>query len=781
MTGDHVGRWNQSFLEEPRDYRFGHHAGADEGDAHVGQGIRVGERVVLSRVGEIGHVHPPLVALCHHCTEGSRTATHRRRPRTTYVRKRVTVPNRLAAETSPYLLQHAENPVDWYPWGEEALARAREEDKPILVSVGYSACHWCHVMEHESFENEEIAATMNDLFVNIKVDREERPDLDSLYMSAVQSMTGHGGWPLNVFLTPDGTPFYGGTYFLPDDRMGMPGFPKVLEAVSSAFQERREEVEENAQQIRDLLRRATQALPKPGDLTPEVLTEAAEQLAQSFDARNGGFGGAPKFPQPAALEFLLRQDKRGGGQREAIMVQRTLDRMASGGIYDHIGGGFHRYAVDAVWLVPHFEKMLYDNAQLASAYLAGFQAYGDDRYRRVAEETLDFVARELTHPEGGFFATLDADTAGHEGLFYTWTSDELDEARGEQDTPIATLWFNVEPGGNFEGRTVLATPRTPADVADRLGIAESVLIESLGRIKGRLLEVREHRERPGRDEKVITSWNGLMLRAFADGSRILDRHDSRDIAVRNAEFVLEHLQRDGRLLRSWKAGDARIGGFLEDYAFFIDGLLALYRATLEIRWLDEAIRLADLVVAEFSDPDGPGFYDTNSSHETPVARPRDLQDGAIPSGNSVAADVLLRLGAMTGNDDYSGRASELLRTMTSTMREHPLATGRYLGAADFYLGPVKEVALAGERDSSELQALLDAIYDRFEPNVIAGYVDPNRGDLTDRLPFLQDRPPRDGQATAYICEHFACLPPVHEPDALMRQLTEGTGISWRDF
>ena len=691
------------------------------------------------------------------------------------------MPNRLADETSPYLLQHADNPVDWYPWGDEALAKARQEDKPILVSVGYSACHWCHVMEHESFENEEIAATMNDLFVNIKVDREERPDLDSLYMSAVQSMTGHGGWPLNVFLTPDGTPFYGGTYFPPDDRMGMPGFPKVLEAVSSAFQERREEVEENAQQIRDLLRRATQALPKPGDLTPEVLTEAAEQLAQSFDARNGGFGGAPKFPQPAALEFLLRQDKRGGGQREAIMVQRTLDRMASGGIYDHIGGGFHRYAVDAVWLVPHFEKMLYDNAQLASAYLAGFQAYGDDRYRQVAEETLDFVARELTDPDGGFYATLDADTAGHEGLFYTWTAEELDEALGAEDAAIATLWFNVEPGGNFEGRTVLATPRTPADVADRLGIAESVLIESLGRIKGRLLEVREHRERPGRDEKVITSWNGLMLRAFADGSRILDRHDFRDIAVRNAEFVLEHLQRDGRLLRSWKAGDARIGGFLEDYAFFVDGLLALYRATLDIRWLDEAIRLADLVVAEFGDPDGPGFYDTSSSHETPVARPRDLQDGAIPSGNSVAADVLLRLGAMTGNDDYSGRASELLRTMTSTMREHPLATGRYLGAADFYLGPVKEVALAGERDSSELQALLDAIYDRFEPNVIAGYVDRNRGDLTDRLPFLQDRPPRDGQATAYICEHFACLPPVHEPDALLRQLAEGTGISWRDF
>jgi uncharacterized protein len=691
------------------------------------------------------------------------------------------VPNRLAAETSPYLLQHAENPVDWYPWGDEALAKAREEDKPILVSVGYSACHWCHVMEHESFENEEIAATMNDLFVNIKVDREERPDLDSLYMSAVQSMTGHGGWPLNVFLTPDGTPFYGGTYFPPEDRMGMPGFPKVLDAVASAFKERREEVEENAQQIRGLLQRAMKELPKPDDLTPGLLAEASEQLARSFDARNGGFGGAPKFPQPAAIEFLLRQEKRGGGQREAVMVQRTLDRMASGGIYDQIGGGFHRYAVDAIWLVPHFEKMLYDNAQLASVYLAGYQAYGDDRYRRVAEETLDFVARELTDPNGGFYATLDADTAGHEGLFYTWTPDELDEALDEEDAAIAKRWFNVEPAGNFEGRTVLAIPRTAADVADRLGISEAALMESLARIRQRLLEAREQREHPGRDEKVITAWNGLMLRAFADGSRILDRDDFRAVAVRNADFVLEHLQREGRLLRSWKDGDARIGGFLEDYAFFIDGLLALYRATFDARWLDEAMRLAQQMVAEFADPDGVGFFDTNASHETPVARPRDLHDGATPSGNSVAAEVLLRLGAMTGTEDYAGRASELLRTMANTMREHPLAAGRYLSAVDFYLGPVKEIALAGDRESSELQALLNALYDQFEPNVIAGYVDQERGDLVERLPFLQDRPSRNGRATAYVCEHFACLPPVHDPEALLRQLAEGTGISWRDF
>ncbi|MGH2615614.1 MAG: thioredoxin domain-containing protein, partial [Thermomicrobiales bacterium] len=656
-----------------------------------------------------------------------------------------------------------------------------EEDRPILVSIGYSACHWCHVMEHESFENEDIAAKMNESFVNIKVDREERPDLDSLYMSAVQALTGHGGWPLNVFLTPDGTPFYGGTYFPPDDRMGMPGFPKVLEAVANAYRERREEVEENATQIRELLQRATKALPKPDDLTPELLSEAAEQLARSFDARNGGFGGAPKFPQPSAVEFLLRQSKRTGGQRESIMAQRTLDRMAMGGIYDHVGGGFHRYAVDAIWLVPHFEKMLYDNAQLASVYLAGYQAFGDERYRRTAEETLDFVARVLTDPRGGFYATLDADTEGHEGLFYTWTTDELESVLGAKDAAIATTWFNVDANGNFEGRTVLATPRTVADVADRLSTTEKKLNTALLRIKKKLLKARERRERPGRDEKVITGWNGLMLRAFADGSRILDRPDFREVAEHNAAFILEHLQRDGRLLRSWKDGDARIGGFLEDYAFFIDGLLALYRATLNARWFDEALRLTDIMIAEFKDADAPGFFDTSISHETPVARPRDLHDGATPSGNAVAADVLLRLGAMTGNDRFSEAGDESLRVMARTMREHPLAVGRYLSATDFDLGPIKEVALAGDRDDTDLQALLDAIYDTFEPNLIVGYVDADRANLIELLPFLQDRPPRDGRATAYVCEHFACLPPVHDAKALLRQLAEGTGISWRDF
>jgi hypothetical protein len=690
------------------------------------------------------------------------------------------VPNRLASETSPYLLQHAENPVDWYPWGEEALNRARTEDKPILVSIGYSACHWCHVMAHESFEDPDIAAKMNDLFVNIKVDREERPDLDAVYMTAVQAMTGHGGWPLNVFLTPDGTPFYGGTYFPPEDRAGMPGFPQVLDAVADAFQERRTDVEENAEQTRELLQRLSHDWPRSEGLSSALLTRAAEALTASFDSRNGGFGSAPKFPQPSVIEFLLRQSKR-GDQHAETMVRRTLDRMASGGIYDQVGGGFHRYAVDAIWLVPHFEKMLYDNSQLASAFLAGYQAYGDERYRRVAEETLDFVVRELTHPDGGFYATLDADSAGHEGLYYTWTSDELDEVLGEEDAQIARAWFAVTPGGNFEGRSVLSTPRTLADVADRLSVDEATLQEAIGRIRSSLLAAREQRERPGLDRKIIASWNGLMLKAFADGARILRRKDFLDVAEKNAGFIQDEMRRDGRLVRSWKDGDARVDGYLEDYAFVIDGLLALYRATIEARWLEMALELTDIMIAEFADAEGPGFFDSAAAHETPVARSRDLHDGATPSGNAVAADVLLRLAVMTGVESYNERASRLLEVMSRTMREQPLAAGRFLAAADFYFGPAKEVALAGDRQLAELDSLLNATYAGYEPNLVVGYIDPDRHDITARLPFLQDRPAKDGRATAYVCEAFACLAPVHDADALVRQIAEGTGIVWKDF
>lgn len=690
------------------------------------------------------------------------------------------MPNRLADETSPYLLQHAENPVDWYPWGEEALTRARSEDKPILVSIGYSACHWCHVMAHESFENPDIAAKMNELFVNIKVDREERPDLDAVYMTAVQAMSGHGGWPLNVFLTPDGTPFYGGTYFPPEDRGGMPGFPQVLDAVADAYHNRRADVEENAEQTRELLQRLSREWPRSESLSPSIATRATEALAASFDARNGGFGTAPKFPQPAVIEFLLRGAKR-GDQQATVMAKRTLDRMAKGGLYDQIGGGFHRYTVDAIWLVPHFEKMLYDNSQLTSVYLAGYQAFQDPLYRRVAEETLDFVVRELTHPQGGFFSTIDADSAGHEGLFYTWTPKELEDVLGVEDAQIAQAWFAVTPGGNFEGRSVLSTPRSMTDVADRLGMDEATLAKAIDRIRASILSAREQRERPGLDRKVIASWNGLMLRAFADGSRILGRGDFLEVARRNASFIVDAMLRDGRLVRSWNDGDARVGGYLEDYAFVIDGLLALYRATLEARWLEVALALTDTMIEEFADPEGPGFFDSTASHGTPIARSRDLHDGATPSGNSVASDVLLHLAAMTGNEALSERATGILEVMSRTMREQPLGAGRYLAASDFYFGPTKEVAVAGDRQLPALEALLNATYMGYEPNMIVGYVDRDDEDLIARLPFLQDRPARDGRATAYVCEAFACLPPVHDADELVRLIAEGTGIAWRDF
>ena len=688
------------------------------------------------------------------------------------------MPNRLAAETSPYLLQHKDNPVDWYPWGPEALARAKAEDKPILVSIGYSACHWCHVMEHESFEDGRTAAVMNALFVNIKVDREERPDLDSLYMSAVQAMTGHGGWPLNAFLTPDGVPFFGGTYWPPEDRMGMPGFTKVLQAIAEAYGERREAVEENAEQLRAYLANATAALPKAGEPTVAVLDAAFGNLLTAFDAKNGGFGGAPKFPQPAALEFVLRHHHRIGDERAATMVTRTLDAMAAGGIYDQIGGGFARYAVDAVWLVPHFEKMLYDNAQLARLYLDAYRAFGTERYGRIAVETLDYVAREMTGPDGGFYATQDADSEGEEGKFYVWTPDEIDAVLGPENGAVVRAFYAVTPGGNFEGHSILHTPRPVETVAADLGMSVEDVERIVAAARPMLYAAREERIHPGRDEKVLTSWNGLMLRAFAEAARALDRPDYRDIAERNAAFLLEHLRPEGRLLRTYKDGQAKLLGYLEDHAFLIDGLIALYQATFDARWIEEAIALAEAMIAGFGDPDGPGFYDTGADHETLVGRPRDLQDGATPSGNAVAAETLLRLATLTGREEFRRRAFALLSTMTRPMAEQPTGFGRWLCALDLALATPREIALAGDRDDPALEALAAVVSRRYEPHAIVGYADPA---LVETLPFLAHRPAKDGIATAYLCERFACLPPVTDPADLAIQLEQGTGIGWHEF
>jgi uncharacterized protein YyaL (SSP411 family) len=691
------------------------------------------------------------------------------------------MPNRLAHETSPYLLQHKDNPVDWYAWGEEALGRAKAEDKPILLSIGYSACHWCHVMEHESFEDPGTAELMNRHFVNVKVDREERPDLDNLYMTAVQAMTGHGGWPLNVFLTPNCVPFYGGTYWPPDDRPGMPSFTKVLHGVIEAYRERREGVEENAQRLRDYLQRAMAATPAPGDVEPGLLDQAAKALGRAFDGEHGGFGGAPKFPQPAVLEFLLRYHKRTGDSRAASMVTLTLDKMSGGGLYDVIGGGFHRYAVDSIWLVPHFEKMLYDNAQLARVYLDAYRAFGHDRYRRVAAETLEYVAREMTSRDGGFYSTQDADSEGEEGKFYVWTPEEIDAVLGPADGRLVREYYGVTRRGNFEGSNILNVKREPRFVAAELEVPEAQLVAAIEAAKTKLYHARSARVWPGRDEKVLTAWNGLMLRAFAEGARVLGRADFREIAERNAAFLLNALRRDGRLFRTFKDGRAKLNAYLEDYACLCDGLLALYEATFERRWVEEAVSLTETMLAEFADPDGPILYDTGAGHEELVSRPRDLQDGATPAGNSVAAGVLLRLGAMTGKEALSQRAADMLRSLAKPMAEHPTAFGRWLCDLDTYLATVKEVAVAGERTDPALQALADTVYARYEPNAILGYADPSDASLEELLPFLAFRPARGGKATAYVCEHFACLPPVTNPADLVVQLEQGTGVAWREL
>ena len=677
--------------------------------------------------------------------------------------------NRLAHETSPYLLQHAENPVDWYPWGEEALARARSQDKPIMLSIGYSACHWCHVMEHESFENPAIAELMNELFVNIKVDREERPDLDSIYMSAVQAISGHGGWPMTVFLTPDGVPFYGGTYYPPEDRAQMPGFPRVLRSVAEAYRTRRLEVRQSAEQLRSLLQRQIVSA-QDGNLGPELLDQAARALLPQFDMQEGGLGGAPKFPQPMALEFLLRSHQRSATPGALEAAELTLTKMAWGGIYDQVGGGFHRYSVDAVWLVPHFEKMLYDNALLARVYLQAYQVTGKPLYRRVVEETLAYVEREMTDPGGGFYSTQDADSEGEEGKFFLWSSEEVEAILGPEDARLFCRYFDVTEHGNFEHRNILHLVATPEAGAATLGIEPERMRSVIERGRRALFEARERRVKPGRDEKVLTAWNGLMLRAFAEAAVALDRDDYRDVAIRNADFVLGNLREDGKLLRTWKDGRAKLNGYLEDYACYLDGLISLYEATFDRRWLAEARGIADVLLDQFPDEERGGFYDTGKDHEQLVSRPKDLFDNATPSGNTVAAEALQRLALLTGEERYRHAAEGILRLLGVLAAQHPAAFGRLLCALDFYLGSPKEIAIVGEPDAPGTRALLRTVFGRFLPNKVVAAAPPD-GAPTD-LPLLADRPARGGVATAYVCRNYACQAPVTGPEELAAQLAE---------
>ncbi|HEX7737714.1 MAG TPA: thioredoxin domain-containing protein [Ktedonobacteraceae bacterium] len=693
--------------------------------------------------------------------------------------------NRLINETSPYLLQHAHNPVNWYPWGEEALRKARDEDKPILLSVGYSACHWCHVMERESFENERIADVMNTHFVSIKVDREERPDIDGIYMQAVQAITRQGGWPMTVFLTPDGRPFYGGTYFPPQDRQygrqTLPGFQTILQSVANLYAQQRSDVEEQADQLATFLRQKSDAplrsmgtFPALESVSLDLLTGAGRELMGEFDETNGGFGDAPKFPNTMSLEFLLRlhlhrqRDELPGaeGRSELEVIETSLKRMAHGGIYDQLGGGFHRYSVDAEWLVPHFEKMLYDNALLSRLYLHAYLVTGETFYRRVATQTLDYVMREMTSPEGGFYSTQDADSEGEEGKFFLWTPSEIEELLPARDAQLFMLYYDVSERGNFEGKNILHVSKKLAVIAEGAGVSEEEYKEVLRRGRATLFAAREQRIKPARDEKVLTAWNGLMLRSFAETARYLQRADYLQVARNNAEFLLRELAPNGRLLRTYKDGHAHLKGYLEDYFFLADGLLALYEADFEPRWFEEARRLVGEAIAFFGDEENGGFFDTGVDHEELLSRPKDIMDNATPAGNSVAADVLLRLSAWTGASGYRQRADEYLRALSDLMVKYPQSFGHVLGALDFALSPAREFAIIGDPQAPETQRLLAVINARYQPNSVLASAAPAHIAASKIVPLLADRPLKNGQPSAYVCQNFACQAPVTSSDEL---------------
>jgi uncharacterized protein len=670
------------------------------------------------------------------------------------------MPNRLAQETSPYLLQHKDNPVDWYPWGDEAFQKAKTEDKPVLLSVGYSACHWCHVMEHESFEHEPTAQMMNDWFVSIKVDREERPDVDDIYMQAVQSMTGHGGWPMTVFLTPEGRPFYGGTYYPLEPRYGMPSFRQILSAIHEAWVERREQVEAQAGSLTETLDRSILGIGgSADDINTVLMDEAVNVISQQFDLSHGGFGSAPKFPQPMNLEFLLKAYARTGDPETLRMVTHTLEKMARGGIYDQLGGGFARYSVDAVWLVPHFEKMLYDNAQLSRVYLHAYQITGNPFFRKIAEEIYDYILREMTAPEGGFYSATDADSEGEEGKFFVWSIGEVREILGEELASIAIEYYGMTERGNFEGHNILYTPNTDEVVAKRLGLTVEELGEKITTIKDRLFAARTQRVHPGLDDKILTSWNGLMLASLAEAARVLGREDYRTAAIRTGEFMFQHMIVDGqRVYRTHKNGQSKLNGYLEDYAALIDALLELYQTTFEERWFTTARALADYALAHFAAPEG-GFFDTSDEHEALIVRPRSVQDNAVPSGNGKMFGVLVKLSAYTGDARYDDAARNGLRLLTNAIRQYPQAFGESAGAMEMLVGGVKEVAVVGDPALETTQQLLDVVFKPYRPNTIAALAKANvEGEHP--IPLLSYRIMRGNVPTVYVCQNFMCKMPV---------------------
>ncbi len=678
------------------------------------------------------------------------------------------MPNRLAAESSPYLQQHADNPVDWYAWGAEAFARAVAEDKPILLSIGYAACHWCHVMAHESFEDETTARIMNDLFVNVKVDREERPDVDSIYMQAVQAITGHGGWPMTMFLTPDGIPFYGGTYYPPEDRHGMPSFRRVMVSVAEAWKHQRDQVLRGATTLRGIYAAAEGPTSAGAGLTAARWVETARSLRHRYDPKAGGFGAAPKFPQPQLFDVLLRLWARTGEEEWLRLVRHSFERMSQGGLYDQLRGGFHRYTVDAVWLVPHFEKMLYDNALLVRLGVHLWQATGQAATRRTVEETLTWLRLEMTHPEGGWFSSLDADSEGHEGRFYVWSRDELRRHCGP-DAAVAEAYWGVTAAGNFEGANILHVAGPAEAVAAALGLDAAAVDAALERCRAALLAARATRVRPGRDEKIVASWNGLMLRAIAEAARAFGDRGLRDEALRAARFLERALLRDGRVLRTWRDGTARIPGFLEDHAALALGFLAVHQLTFDRHWLDLALHLADATVEWFWDDEAGAFYDTARDAEPLVTRPRDVVDNAIPSGTSLAVELQLMVAEYRGDATARRRAEYVLATLTEPMQRSAMAFGHLLGAADCAVNGAVEVALAGTPDSGPFDALAAAVAQVYVPSlVLAG----GAGAAIAGLPLLDGRAAAPGTAQAFVCARYVCEQPTADAAALRAQLTD---------
>jgi len=688
------------------------------------------------------------------------------------------VSNRLAEESSPYLLQHAENPVDWRPWSAEAFDEARRRDVPVLLSIGYSACHWCHVMERESFEDPTTAELMNESFVNIKVDREERPDIDSVYMKAVQAMTGQGGWPLTAFLTSDGEPFFGGTYFPPEPRPNMPSFRQILESIRSAYDERREEIVRNAAELKELMEKSS-AERTEGPVTqegealtgPALLDHSFRFLASRFDQTYGGFGGAPKFPQPVTLEFALRVHARTGDPEALEMVTRTLSAMARGGIHDHLGGGFHRYSVDARWLVPHFEKMLYDNALLGRLYVNAYQVTGDPELRWVAEGTLEHLLTDMRAPEGGFYSALDADSEGEEGTFYIWTPAEVRALLDKETADLFMRCYDVSEAGNFEKSNILHLPHDLGAVAKREGMKLEALRELLQDARQILLEARKLREPPFRDEKILASWNGMAIRALAEAGGALNQPRFLEAAVSGLDFLLGSMREGDRLRRSYKDGTARIDAFLEDYGGVGNAILSVYEATLEPRWLKEAAWITERVVDLFWDDNDGIFHDGPKDGEVLTVRARDLMDNATPSGNSLAVELLIRSAHLFGEERHRDIANRVLDREAGLMARFPSAFGRLLGALDRTVADPVEIAIVGARDDSRTLELLQAALSPYLPNRTIAGTAPGEA-LPYRLPVLEGRD-RGTEPTAYVCERYACKAPVFDAVALAEQLDGG--------